>query len=161
MRDWVLPDGRARVQALPKGDPNDTKVLRTIALPWFHTAEPERDGARDQRQRRDLVQDRRRSRLRRSRLCWRWRRSSIFVCESPSRRSTDVPSTLGPAAGGRRRDAGYSGADGEPLNFANIIALPLLLGVGVAFKIYYIMAWRAGTTGLLQSTLTRAVVFSA
>src|ERR1700730_10506992 len=29
-----------------------------------------------------------------------------------------------------------------PLNFANIIALPLLLGVGVAFKIYYIMAWR-------------------
>ena len=25
-----------------------------------------------------------------------------------------------------------------PLNFANIIALPLLLGVGVAFKIYYI-----------------------
>jgi uncharacterized protein len=47
------------------------------------------------------------------------------------------------------------------LNFANIIALPLLLGVGVAFKIYYIMAWRAGKTCLLQSTLTRAVVFSA
>jgi predicted RND superfamily exporter protein len=50
---------------------------------------------------------------------------------------------------------------GLPLNFANIIALPLLLGVGVAFKVYYIMAWRAGKTGLLQSTLTRAVVFSA
>ena len=48
-----------------------------------------------------------------------------------------------------------------PLNFANIIAMPLLLGVGVAFKIYYIMAWRAGKTGLLQSSLTRAVVFSA
>jgi predicted RND superfamily exporter protein len=48
-----------------------------------------------------------------------------------------------------------------PLNFANIIALPLLLGVGVAFKIYYIMAWRAGKTALLQSSLTRAVVFSA
>jgi hypothetical protein len=32
---------------------------------------------------------------------------------------------------------------GMELNFANIIALPLLLGVGVAFKIYYIMAWRA------------------
>jgi len=26
------------------------------------------------------------------------------------------------------------------LNFANILALPLMLGVGVAFKIYYIMA---------------------
>ncbi len=47
------------------------------------------------------------------------------------------------------------------LNFANIIALPLLLGVGVAFKIYYIMAWRAGKTALLQSSLARAVVFSA
>src|SRR5207302_8232291 len=50
---------------------------------------------------------------------------------------------------------------GMPLNFANIIALPLLLGIGVAFKIYYIMAWRAGQTGLLQSSLTRAVIFSA
>lgn len=49
---------------------------------------------------------------------------------------------------------------GLPINFANIIALPLLLGVGVAFKIYYVMAWRAGKTGLLQSALTRAVVFS-
>jgi uncharacterized protein len=51
--------------------------------------------------------------------------------------------------------------DGLALNFANIIALPLLLGVGVAFKIYYIMAWRSGKTGLVQSTLTRAVIFSA
>ena len=48
-----------------------------------------------------------------------------------------------------------------PLNFANIIALPLLLGLGVAFKIYFVMAWRAGVTNLLQSSLTRAVFFSA
>ncbi|MGO4379495.1 MMPL family transporter [Pseudoduganella sp. RAF19] len=48
-----------------------------------------------------------------------------------------------------------------PLNFANVIALPLLLGVGVAFKIYYVMAWRAGQTHLLQSSLTHAVLFSA
>jgi uncharacterized membrane protein len=50
---------------------------------------------------------------------------------------------------------------GMPLNFANIIALPLLLGVGVAFKIYYIMAWRDGQTNLLQTSLTRAVFYSA
>ena len=31
-----------------------------------------------------------------------------------------------------------------PLNFANIIALPLLLGVGVSFNVYFIMNWRAG-----------------
>jgi uncharacterized protein len=48
-----------------------------------------------------------------------------------------------------------------PLNFANIIALPLLFGVGVAFKIYYITAWRRGLTRLVQSTLSRAVIFSA
>ena len=52
-------------------------------------------------------------------------------------------------------------AIGLKLNFANIIALPLLLGVGVAFKIYYVMAWRAGEHNFLQSSLTRAVFFSA
>src|SRR4029077_12553985 len=48
-----------------------------------------------------------------------------------------------------------------PLNFANILPLLLGVGVGVAFKIYYIMAWRSGKTALVQSTLTRAVIFSA
>lgn len=47
------------------------------------------------------------------------------------------------------------------LNFANIIALPLLLGVGVAFKIYYIMAWRAGQPARLEHPLTQAIVLSA
>jgi hopanoid biosynthesis associated RND transporter like protein HpnN len=47
------------------------------------------------------------------------------------------------------------------LNFANVIALPLLFGIGVAFNIYYVMAWRTGHTNLLQSSLTRAVIFSA
>jgi len=50
---------------------------------------------------------------------------------------------------------------GLKLNFANVIALPLLLGIGVAFKIYYIVAWRSGRTNLLQSSLTRAIFFSA
>ena len=48
-----------------------------------------------------------------------------------------------------------------PLNFANIVALPLLLGIGVAFKIYYVVAWRSGRTNLLQTSLTRAIFFSA
>ncbi len=33
------------------------------------------------------------------------------------------------------------------LNFANVIALPLLLSIGVAFKIYYVIAWRHGGDG--------------
>jgi hopanoid biosynthesis associated RND transporter like protein HpnN len=47
------------------------------------------------------------------------------------------------------------------LNFANVIALPLLLGIGVAFDIYFIVAWRNGTKNLLSTSLTRAVIFSA
>ena len=48
-----------------------------------------------------------------------------------------------------------------PLNFANIIALPLLLGVGVAFNIYFVMNWREGRRLLLGSATARAIVFSA
>ena len=50
---------------------------------------------------------------------------------------------------------------GLPLNFANIIALPLLLGVGVSFNIYFVMNWRAGHVGHLASPTARAVMFSA
>lgn len=50
---------------------------------------------------------------------------------------------------------------GMRLNFANIIALPLLFGIGVAFDVYFLIAWRKGTRDLLQSSLTRAVIFSA
>ena len=50
---------------------------------------------------------------------------------------------------------------GISINFANIIALPLLLGIGVAFNIYYVVNWRDGVTRPLQSATTRAVLFSA
>ena len=47
------------------------------------------------------------------------------------------------------------------LNFANIVVLPLLLGIGVAFSIYFVMFWRGGGRDFLQSSLTRAVIYSA
>jgi hopanoid biosynthesis associated RND transporter like protein HpnN len=50
---------------------------------------------------------------------------------------------------------------GLRLNFANVIALPLLLGIGVAFNIYFVVAWRHGQRCFLASSLTRAVIFSA
>lgn len=50
---------------------------------------------------------------------------------------------------------------GLRLNFANVIALPLLLGIGVAFNIYFVVAWRHGQRCFLASALTRAVIFSA
>ena len=49
-----------------------------------------------------------------------------------------------------------------PLLVAGLVTLEIRgLIVGVAFKIYYIVAWRGGKTNLLESTLTRAVIFSA
>jgi predicted RND superfamily exporter protein len=50
---------------------------------------------------------------------------------------------------------------GMSLNFANIIALPLLLGVGVSFNIYFVMNWRGGMHRFLGSATARAVMFSA
>ena len=47
------------------------------------------------------------------------------------------------------------------MNFANIIALPLLLGVGLSFNVYYVMNWRRGELPMLQSSTSRAIVFSA
>lgn len=50
---------------------------------------------------------------------------------------------------------------GPDLNLANIIALPLLFGQGVAYDIYFVAAWQAGRRDLLASPLNRAVIYSA
>ncbi|MGA9089059.1 MAG: MMPL family transporter [Bradyrhizobium sp.] len=155
LRDWVLPDGRARVQALPKGNPNDTNVLRHFATAVLR-AEPTATGAAisyyesGRAVTTALVEAAVLALLAIALL--------LFIA---LRRVTDVLLTLIPLLLAGAVTLELCVLDGLALNFANIIALPLLLGVGVAFKIYYIMAWRAGKTGLLQSTLTRAVVFSA
>jgi predicted RND superfamily exporter protein len=50
---------------------------------------------------------------------------------------------------------------GFSLNFANIIALPLLLAVGVAYPIHFVSAWREGEALLLSSPAGRGMLFSA
>jgi hopanoid biosynthesis associated RND transporter like protein HpnN len=50
---------------------------------------------------------------------------------------------------------------GMAINYANIIALPLLLGVGVSFNVYFVMNWRAGMCRFVGSASARAVLFSA
>jgi hypothetical protein len=77
------------------------------------------------------------------------------------RRLEDVAIALGPLVLAGILTLGTCAAIGLDLNFANIIALPLLFGIGVAFDIYFVMAWRSGTRRLLQSPLTRAVILSA
>jgi predicted RND superfamily exporter protein len=73
----------------------------------------------------------------------------------------EVAFTLAPVVLSGFLTLGTCVAIGQPINFANIIAFPLLFGVGVAFHIYFVMAWRGGAADLLQSSLARAVFFSA
>ena len=155
VRDWQLPDGRARVQVLPKGDPNDTKVLRKFATAVL-AAEPHATGAAISYYESGRTVTRAFVEAGLLALV-----AIAILLMIALRRVTDVLLTLVPLLLAGAVTLEICVLDDLALNFANIIALPLLLGVGVAFKIYYIMAWRAGKTGLLQSTLTRAVVFSA
>jgi uncharacterized protein len=155
VRDWVLPDGRARVEALPKGDSSDTNVLRSFATAVLG-AEPSATGPAISYYESGRAVTR--AFFEAGALALVAIAILLFIA---LRRVTDVLLTLIPLLLAGAVTLEICVLDHLPLNFANIVALPLLLGVGVAFKIYYIMAWRAGKTGLLQSTLTRAVIFSA
>jgi hopanoid biosynthesis associated RND transporter like protein HpnN len=155
VRAWLLPDGQARVQILPKGNLSDTDVLQKFATAILK-ADPSATGPAI-------------SYYESGRTVTRaFIEAGILALVSIAillfialRRVTDVLLTLVPLLLAGAVTLEVCVLTGMALNFANIIALPLLLGVGVAFKIYYTMAWRAGKTGLLQSTLTRAVIFSA
>jgi hypothetical protein len=154
-RDWVAPDGRARIEVLPAGDPNDTVTLRGFAAAVLAIA-PDVTGTpvwlieAEHTVVRAFIEAGALAVLVIAVMLW------IAL-----RRFGDVLLTLVPLIVAGAVTLEVMVLTGESLNFANVIALPLLLGVGVAFKIYYIMAWRAGRTNLLQSTLTRAVFFSA
>src|SRR5204863_446560 len=139
-RDWVAPDGRARVQVLPKGDPEDTAVLRKF-VPAVLAVEPDATGPAA------MLYEAGNTIVR------AFIEAGIFALAAIAlplwitlRRVTDVLMTLVPLLLAAVVTLELCVVLDLPLNFANIIALPLLLGVGVAFKIYYIMAWRRGRT---------------
>src|SRR5262249_41687798 len=150
---WLRPDGRARVAAHPKGDPADTEVLRQFARAVL-AVEPRASGGPLS------IYETRHTGARGFIEAGFWALVSIaLLLWIVLRRFTDVLLSLVPLLLAGVVTLEICVLIGLKLNFANIIALPLLLGVGVAFKIYYITAWRAGQTGLLQSPLTRAVIF--
>jgi hypothetical protein len=152
---WLRPDGHARVEVYPKGDPNDNEVLRQFARAVL-AVQPAATGGPI------AILESGNTVIRAFIEAGGWALASIaFLLWIVLRRFTDVLLTLIPLLVAGIVTLELCVLIGMPLNFANIIALPLLLGVGVAFKIYYITAWRAGQTGLLQSSLTRAVIFSA
>jgi hypothetical protein len=152
---WKAKDGLMRVEALPKGDPNDNDNLRRFAHAVLAAEPTAIGGPVSILKSGDTVVE-------------AFIHAGIYALLVISiilwitlRRFTDVLMTLVPLLVAGAVTMEICVLIGLPLNFANIVALPLLLGIGVAFKIYYIVAWRSGRTNLLQSSLTRAIFFSA
>jgi hypothetical protein len=154
-RQWVTPDGQARIDVAPSGDANDNTTLRAFAAAVQAVAPNATEGPVS-------ILEARRAIVSAFIEAGAFAMFSIgLILWLTLRRFGDVLLTLVPLLLAGVVTLEICVLVDLPLNFANIIALPLLLGVGVAFKIYYIMAWREGQTNLLQSVLTRAVTFSA
>jgi len=154
-RNWVSADGRARIEVAPSGNSNDNATLIRFAKA-VRSVDPNAMGEPI------AVQESGDTVVKAFIEAGVWALISISVLLFiVLRRISDVLLTLVPLLLAGVVTLEITVLIGLPLNFANIIALPLLLGLGVAFKIYFVMAWRAGTTNLLQSSLTRAVFFSA
>ena len=154
-QDWISKDGKARVEVRPNGNQNDNETMRRFAAAVLEVA-PDATGTPIliQESAKTIV----RAFLQAGALALLLITLTLFFA---LRRVTDVLVTLVPLLLAGVVTLELTVLLGLPLNFANIIALPLLLGVGVAFKIYYVLAWRGGETSLLASSLTRAVLFSA
>ncbi len=155
VRDWVSQDGQERIDALPKGNLNNDKTMHSFATAVL-VAEPRATG--------QPIEN------------LEWAKTMIYALIEAAagasaaiaillwialRRFRDVLLTLVPLVAAALATLEICALTSFELNYANIIAFPVLLGVGVAFKIYYITAWREGETDFLQSALTRAVFFSA
>ncbi len=153
--NWRATDGKILVQAMPKGNPDDNEVLRDFARAVL-AVEPTAIGGPIS------IYESGNTIVRAFIEAGAWALGAIAILLWVAlRRFGDVLLTLVPLLLAGLVTLEICVLIGMPLNFANIIALPLLLGIGVAFKIYYILSWRAGRTKLLQSSLTRAVIFSA
>ena len=154
-RRWVSPGGPSRIEVAPSGDGNDNQTLQRFVTAVRNVA-PEAAGKPV------FVIEAAATIVKAFLQAAVWSVASItLILFVALRRWTDVALTLVPLLVAIVATLEICVLIGLQLNFANIIALPLLLGVGVAFKIYYIMAWRSGETNFLQSSLTRAVLFSA
>ncbi len=155
VNSWKIKDGLQRVEALPRGDPNDNDTLRRFASAVL-AAEPTAIGGPV-----SILKSG-------DTIVKAFIHAGIWALVVISlllwltlRRVTDVLLTLVPLLVAGAVTLEICVLIQLPLNFANIVALPLMLGIGVAFKIYYVTAWRSGRTNLLQTSLTRAIFFSA
>jgi hopanoid biosynthesis associated RND transporter like protein HpnN len=155
VRDWQTPDGRARISISPKGDSNDVAVLERFIAAGIKTA-PDVTGTAISLQAggRAVV----------GAFVDAGAISFVVITALllfALRRVRDVAITMAPIVLTGLLTMGTCVLIRQPLNFANIIALPLLFGIGVAFHIYFVMSWRGGASHLLTSSLARGVFFSA
>lgn len=152
---WVSKDGRARIDLLPKGNPNDNRVLERFTRAVSKVT-PNVVGTPV------AIQEAGKT------VAGAFIEAGILSFIAITlllfwvlRRAKDVAVTMTPIILTGLLTLGTCVLIGQPLNYANIIAFPLLFGIGVAFHIYFVMAWRAGGSHLLESSLARAVFFSA
>ncbi len=156
LRDsWIAADGRARIEVFPRGDARDPLVLdRFVAA--VRTIAPDVTGTPVTIQEAGHL------------ISSAFVQAGIIAVAAIAlllalvlRRVRDVMLVIAPLLLAAILTLAITVLIGMKLNYANIIALPLLLGIGVAFDIYFVMNWRAGVTHHLQSSTARAVVFSA
>jgi hypothetical protein len=155
VRSWLAPDGQARVQVFPKGNSNDNRVLVRFAKA-VQTIAPDASGG--------PISIQAAAKTIEGAFIEAGVLSLIAVAlllYLRLRSLKEVAFTLAPVVLSGFLTLATCVVIGQPINFANIIAFPLLFGVGVAFHIYFVLAWRSGETNLLQSSLARAVLFSA
>ncbi len=156
LRDsWIAADGRARIEVFPRGDARDPDVLdRFVAA--VRSIAPDATGT--------PVTIREAGRL----ISSAFVQAGIIAVAAIAlllalvlRRLREILLVIAPLLLAAILTLAITVVIGMKLNYANIIALPLLLGIGVAFDIYFVMNWRAGETHHLQSSTARAIVFSA
>ena len=154
-RDWVLPDGRARVQVNPKPVAQTPSGLKAFVSEVSAVA-PNAGGA--------AVTIAATAET----IVGAFRDAAIYAVIAIAiillgllRRVLDAALVMAPLLMSALLTLLVAVMLPLPLNFANIIALPLLLGVGVSFNIYFVMNWRAGQQHPLGSATARAILFSA
>ncbi len=154
-RDWLLPDGRARVQVLPKAQAANSRGLAEFVAEVTAVA-PDAGGS--------AVTIKATS----ATIVGSFRSAAVSALAAIAlilfvalRRVLDMSLVLAPLLLSSLMTVIVMVLLPLPLNYANIIALPLLLGVGVSFNIYFVMNWRAGQVAMLGSATARAILFSA
>jgi predicted RND superfamily exporter protein len=152
---WTTADGRARIQVFPKGGLLDDAGIRRFAQAVRAVAPKASGGPVSIVEAGNTIVD-----AFRQAAVWSLIAITLLLFVV-LRRVVDVVYTVLPVILTGLLTLGACVIIGQPINFANIIALPLLFGIGVAFHIYLVMAWRTGERHFLTSSLTRAVLFSA